>query len=469
MAAPQHTNSTAPRPVAYRPAGRLAARLGTPPSEWTVEDLLDLVEADGIRGLSLMHVGGDGWLKALDFVPMSRAHLEDTLLGGERADGSSLFADAGIRAGASDIVLRPRIDTAFLDPFAEQPTLAVLCRHLDRDGAALPVSPDTVVRRAHERVQQECGVDLLALGEVEYFLGRPSDTAETFGSDDRGYHSTTPFVFGAELRRIAMAYLADLGVPVKYGHSEVGWMETDGITWEQHEIELGLAPLPQAADAVVLTQWVLRNLAHQRGWRCSFEPVVRAGHAGSGLHFHFSPVKDGEHLGGGSGAGDFRPEALWLIGGLVRAGGALMAWGNRQPSSFVRLNQGKEAPESITWGRFDRGALVRLPIQARSEDGRFETPPTIEFRLPDGSVHPHLLLAGVAQSMVGARHAADVAELVRASESGTAERAAALPLDRSDVGAQLLEHRDWFAAGGVFDEALLEATLQTLGAEAGDA
>ena len=88
--------------------------------------------------------------------------------------------------------------------------------------------------------------------------------------------------------------LAEIGVPVKYGHSEVGYVpaaEADGVIWEQHEIELGLAPLPAAADAVVLTQWVLRNLAHRAGMRCSFDPILRRGHAGTGLHFHFSPVQ----------------------------------------------------------------------------------------------------------------------------------------------------------------------------------
>jgi len=460
------TNDRPKRPVTHRPAGRLARRLGK--EDWTVDDLLDLVEEDEIRSVGLMHIGGDGWLKSLDFVPMSRDHLRDTLLGGERADGSSLFADAGIKAGASDIMLRPRLETAFLDPFAEQPTLSVLCHHLDREGHPLAVSPDTVIHRAYERLRSEVDVDLHALGEVEYFLGRPVEAGETYGSDDRGYHATTPFVFGAELRRVAMAHLADLGVAVKYGHSEVGWMETDGFSWEQHEIELALAPLPRAADAVILTQWVLRHLAHRRGLRISFEPVVRAGHAGSGLHFHFSPVREGAHLGGGGTPEEFTPEAEWLIAGLVRAGGALMAWGNRRASSFVRLNQGKEAPEEITWGRFNRHALVRLPIQARSEDGSFETPPTIEFRLPDGSVHPHFLLAGVAQAMLGAQAEGDASEIVRVSEAGKAVDAAALPLDRADVAVQLQAHRNWFEADGVFDPALVHATLALLGAEDAD-
>lgn len=459
-------SATSRKPV-HRPDGRLARRLGRSPGEWGVDELLDLVEADDIRVVSLMHIGSDGWLKALDFTPLSRAHLEEVLLGGERADGSSLFAETGIAAGASDIVLRPRLSSAFLDPFASQPTLALLCQHYDREGRELGVSPDTVVRRAHARVRAELGVDLLALGEVEYFLGQVTEVEEVYGSDDRGYHAAAPFVFGAELRRQAMAILADFGVPVKYSHSEVGWMEADGLTWEQHEIELALAPLPEAADAVVLTQWVLRNLARRQGFRCSFEPVVRAGHAGSGLHFHFSPMRDGRHLAGGESIEQFAPEAKLLIAGLVQAGGGLMAWGNRRESSFVRLQQGKEAPEHITWGRYNRHALVRLPIQARSEDGRFETPPTIEFRLPDGSVHPHLLLAGAAQVMLGARGLEDLDGWLVATEAGHGAETAAgsIPLDRHEVGLALAANLGWLEAGEVFPPALLQSTLRSLGVE----
>jgi len=83
-----------------------------------------------------------------------------------------------------------------------------------------------------------------------------------------------------------------------------------------------------------------------------------------------------------------------------------MAFGNRGGGSFVRLSQAKEAPNAIIWGDADRTALVRLPIVARTEDGRPVTPATVEFRLPDGSAHPHLLLAGVAQVMVAARRRA---------------------------------------------------------------
>ncbi len=86
----------------------------------------------GIRVLSLMHVGGDGWLKTLDFVPRDVAHLTDVLSGGERADGSSLFGDLGIPVGASDIVMRPRL--------VERVRRSVRAR-ADAGGAVQPLRP----------------------------------------------------------------------------------------------------------------------------------------------------------------------------------------------------------------------------------------------------------------------------------------------------------------------------------------
>lgn len=447
----------------------LERRIGRPAQAWTADDLTALCAELGVRLVSLMHVGGDGWIKALDFVPRSREHLREILLGGERADGSSLFAGLGLEVGASDILLRPRLETAFLDPFAAQPTLALLCGHAGRDGKDLPQSPDTIVRQAGRRVAKELGVELQALGEVEYFLGRRAGEEDSYGANDRGYHATSPFVFGAALRREAMALLAEIGVPVKYGHSEVGYVEAseaDGVIWEQHEIELGLAPLAAAADAVVLTQWVLRNLAYRQAMRCSFDPILRRGHAGTGLHFHFSPVRHGIHLGGRGADGELSPEARWLIAGLVRMGGALMAFGNRTEGSLIRLTQAKEAPNTIVWGEFDRSALVRLPIVATTRDGRAVSPPTIEFRLPDGSAHPHLLLAGVAQVMVKARSTRDVEALlertsVKALRHG-AGAATPVPTRFPEVAQALKASRAALEAGGVFPPVMLDRLIERL-------
>ena len=450
------------------PACRLVRLIGKPQQDWTVDDLIGVVGAAGIRLVSLMHVGGDGWLKTLDFVPRDQPHLREVLSFGERADGSSLFGSFGVSVTASDVVLRPRLSTAFIDPFATPPTLVVFCAHYGRDGAPLPESPDTIVRKAYGQLREETGFELQALGEVEFFLGKRPEETDIYGAAERGYHASSPFVFGEPLRRRAIVMLSEIGIPVKYAHSEVGYIqpdEADARIWEQHEIELGLQPMPQAADAVLIAQWLLRNLALKAGWRCSFDPVPRKGHAGSGLHFHLSPVVNGVHQKHSTPDGQLEPVGKWLIAGLVRYADGLMAFGNRTANSFLRLTQAKEAPSTVTWGRYNRKALIRLPIVATDEGGRSVSAETVEFRLPDGSAHPHLLLAGIAQAMVAARAFDNLDALLDKTCSQTLQAHYAIHVPRTfaEVAEGLRQHRVAFEAGGVFPRHVIDRTIEALG------
>jgi glutamine synthetase len=451
------------------PASRLERMIGKPAPDWAVEDLVNVVAGQGIRLVSLIHVGGDGRLKTLDFVPRDPDHLRDVLVAGERADGSSLFGSMGIPAGASDIVVRPRVHRAFLHPFSSVPTLGVLCGHLGRDGEPLPESPDTMLRRAAARVEAETGVALHGHAEVEFYLGRAPQQEDIYGIAERGYHAASPFVFGEAMRRRAMVTLSEIGVPIKYAHSEVGYIKADEMSdlmWEQHEIELALQPLPDAAESNMLTAWVLRNLAHGSGMRLSFDPIIREGHAGNGLHYHMSLVRGGEHLPMVDGEDGLTTEAKWLVGGLATLGGALMAFGNRKVSSFVRLAQGKEAPNAITWGRSNRKALIRVPIMVTGPSGRAVSPPTVELRLPDGSADPHVLLAGIAQAFcVG--HALEgldaLVDRTRAERSRD-DPEAALPVPRSlpEVAAHVRRTRALLEAGGVFPTHSIDRLIDAL-------
>jgi len=250
--------------------------------------------------------------------------------------------------------------------------------------------------------------------------------------------------------------------------AEVGYVEADAAdsrVWEQHEIELWLRPLPEAADAVVLTQWVLRNLAQRAGMLCSFAPMARKGHAGSGMHFHFAPWRGDAYLDHTAGDGSLNPEAAWLIGGLVSHGAAMMAFGNRSRDSFVRLSQGKEAPSAVTWGRYNRKALVRIPIIPTDQDGRATSPGTIEFRLPDGSAHPHLLLAGIAQAFVDGRRMPGIDELL-ARTAVTAQGHVAgehrVPLTFPEIADALAGCRLVLEAGGVFTANMMDRIIALL-------
>jgi glutamine synthetase len=190
------------------------------------------------------------------------------------------------------------------------------------------------------------------------------------------------------------------------------------------------------------------------------------GHAGNGLHFHLAPSRDGELVPVRSDAGELSDPARWMIGGLVQMGAALMAFGNRAEGSITRVTQAKEAPNRITWGEYDRSALIRLPAQARDGEGRSVSPATVEFRLPDGSVFPHLLLAGAALATIRGARTEGLEELLEATAAATVKagggRAASVPRSFPEVAAAVAEHRDSFETEGVFPGPLLDRLLSDL-------
>ena len=106
-------------------ANQLVAFFQKPTSEFTKADIISFIREKDIRMVNFMYPAGDGRLKTLNFVINNQAYLEAILTCGERVDGSSLFSF--IEAGSSDLYVIPRFCTAFVDPFAEIPTLSMLC------------------------------------------------------------------------------------------------------------------------------------------------------------------------------------------------------------------------------------------------------------------------------------------------------------------------------------------------------
>jgi glutamine synthetase len=109
--------------------------LGKQPNEFTAEDIIGYIKGQGIKMVNFMYPAADCRLKTLNFVINSMSYLESILKTGERVDGSSLFPF--IEAGNSDLYVLPRFSTAFLDPFAQLPTVTMLCSFFDKDGNPL--------------------------------------------------------------------------------------------------------------------------------------------------------------------------------------------------------------------------------------------------------------------------------------------------------------------------------------------
>ena len=156
----------------------------------------------------------------------------------------------------------------------------------------MPYAREQVVRRAAEVLLRETGMVLEAFGELEYYL---VDEVEQLYpvEEERGYQESAPFSKGQQVREEVMGHLAAMGIKLKYAHGEVGNIIEGERQLVQHEIEFWPVPVEQAADALVMAKWVVREVAYRHGLEVTFAPSVSSDGAGSGLHIHSRLVRDG--------------------------------------------------------------------------------------------------------------------------------------------------------------------------------
>ncbi len=384
---------------------QLVAFLQKPAEEFTKADIIEYISAQDIQMVNFMYPAGDGRLKTLNFVINNLEYLETILTCGERVDGSSLFSF--IEAGSSDLYVVPRFRTAFLDPFADIPTLTMLCSFFNKDGQPLESSPEYTLRKASRAFTEKTGMEFQAMGELEYYVIAPEE--ENFpATDQRGYHESAPYAKFNDFRTQCMQYIAQAGGRIKYGHSEVGNFTIDGMVYEQNEIEFLPVRVEDAADQLMIAKWIIRNLARLYGYNITFAPKITTGKAGSGLHIHMRIMKDSKNQMLENGV--LSTTARKAIAGMMLLAPSITAFGNTNPTSYFRLVPHQEAPTNICWGDRNRSVLVRVPLgwSAKSDMCALANPlepvsdfdttqkQTVEMRSPDGSADLYQLLSGLA-------------------------------------------------------------------------
>lgn len=452
------------------------------PREFTKEDIIRYVVENNIEMINFRYPGADGRLKTLNFIINDLDYLDTILSCGERVDGSSLFPY--IEAGASDLYVLPRYRTAFLNPFSEIPAVDILCSFYTKDGTPLEMSPEYVMRRAHEELKRVTGLEYEVMGELEYYVVDYLDDL-FLASDQRGYHESTPFNKGAELRAKAMKYIASTGGQIKYGHSEVGNFTTEDQMYEQNEIEFLPVPMEEAADQLMIAKWILRTLAYQYGVDLTFAPKITVGKAGSGLHIHTRLMKDGKNAMVTDGR--LNDNALRAIAGYLDLAPSLTAFGNTNPTSYFRLVPHQEAPTNICWGDRNRSVLVRVPLGwttgaanmlcdanplEKPEERDYSAKQTVEFRCPDGSADVYLLIAGLA---VAARHGFEMenglqyardryvdVNIFDDANKAVLDRLSQLPASCAESADCLERQRAIFERHGVFSPRLIDGTIAML-------
>lgn len=459
----------------------LVQYIGKPAALFTKSDILKFIMDNGIEMVNFRYVGGDGRLKTLNFVINSLEQLDSILTVGERVDGSSLFNH--IEAGSSDLYVVPRYRTAFVNPFNEIPTLDILCSYFDKDGKPLESAPEYLLQKAHNVLRETTGFSFEVMGELEYYviceeqlLFKPAD--------QKGYHSSSPFNKSEEFRREAMKMIARCGGNIKYGHSEVGNFTKDGIMYEQNEIEFTPTALEDAADQLVIAKWIIRTLAYEYDLNITFAPKIGAGKAGSGLHIHTRLMKEDKNVMVENG--ELSDVAKRAIAGYLTLAPSLTAFGNTNPTSYMRLVPHQEAPTNICWGDRNRSVLVRVPLGWRGkinmsnianplEEGEskdYSNKQTVEFRCPDGSANIYNLLTGLT---VAARYglemdnALEIAEKtyvdVNIFDDEHKEKMEALdhlPTSCFESAQQLRNQADIYSAYDIFPQGMIQSLADEL-------
>ena len=343
-------------------------------------------------------------------VPISHFD-EDKFENGHAFDGSSIAGWKGIQA--SDMLLMPDPNTAYIDPFFDETTVVLACDVVDpADGRGYDRDPRSIAKRAEAYLKSSGIGDTAYFGpEPEFFIFdgvewsvdmsgcalkiHSGEAAWKSGEANEGQGSTghRPGVKGGyfpvppvdslhDIRSAMVLALEALGVPVEVHHHEVA-------NAGQCEIGTKFSTLVQRADWTQIQKYVTHNVAHQYGKTATFMPKPIVGDNGSGMHVHQSVWKDGKNLFAGDQYAGLSELALFYIGGIIKHAKALNAITNPGTNSYKRLVPHYEAPVKLAYSAKNRSASIRIPFVASTKARRIET------RFPDPIANPYLCFAAL--------------------------------------------------------------------------
>ncbi|OCL89660.1 type I glutamate--ammonia ligase [Arcobacter porcinus] len=334
----------------------------------------------------------------------------DLLENGMPFDGASIEAWQPIHK--SDMILKPDVETAFLDPFTADSTVIVICDVYDiYENQMYEKCPRSIAKRAVKALEESNVGDVAYFGpENEFFIFEDVKIKDTVNeshykvdsedgewNDDRsyeggnighrsrlkgGYFPVAPIDNGVDLRAEMMQILEQVGLEVVLGHHEVAQ--------GQHEIGIVYGDLIEASDNVQKLKYVVKMVTHLNGKSATFMPKPLYGDNGSGMHVHQSIWKNGKNLFYKEGEyGKLSDMARWYIGGVFKHARAVAAFTNPSTNSYKRLIPGFEAPSILTYSSQNRSASCRIPYGAGEKSTR------VEMRFPDSTACPYLAFSAM--------------------------------------------------------------------------
>ncbi|MER3402726.1 MAG: type I glutamate--ammonia ligase [Armatimonadota bacterium] len=405
---------------------------------------------------------------------------EDLFEDGIGFDGSSTRGFQAINM--SDMLLLPDPSTIHLDPFAEVPTVSIICNVVDPiTRERYPRDPRYVAQKAEAYLRATGIADTAYFGpEVEFYIFNDvryaqgahfgyyyidSDEGEwNTGREESpnlgykmrlkgGYFPCPPADTLQDLRTEMMLTLHEIGVEVEVQHHEVG-------AAGQAEIDIKYDTLVRIADKVQLYKYVVRNVAWRHGYTVTFMPKPIFQDNGSGMHTHQSLWKNGENLFYDErGYAMLSETALYYIGGILKHAPAILAFAAPTTNSYRRLVPGYEAPINLVYSQRNRSACIRIPTYSSSPKAR-----RIEFRAPDPTANPYLAFSAMVMAgLDGIQNRImppepidkDLYELPPEERKGIATTPATL----ADALDALERDHEFLLKGGVFTPDLLETYI----------
>lgn len=351
-------------------------------SKYTKEDILKLVEENGVRFIRLQFTDIFGSLKN---VAITEKQLEKALNNEIMFDGSSI--EGFVRIEESDMYLRPILDSFAIFPWRPQQgkVARLLCDIYRPDGQPFQGDPRYALKRVLEDAAS-LGYEMNVGPECEFFLFETDEhgNATTKTQDNAGYFDLAPTDSGENVRRDITLALEDMGFEIEASHHEVA----EG----QNEIDFKYGPALETADKIMTFKLVVKSIAQRHGLYASFMPKPIFGINGSGMHINMSLFKDGKNAFADSSDKNGLSEiAYQFIAGILKHIKGLAAVTNPLVNSYKRLVPGYEAPVYLAWSCSNRTALIRVPA-SRGEGTR------VELRCPDPSANPYLVLAVLLQA-----------------------------------------------------------------------
>ncbi len=329
---------------------------------------------------------------------------------GKMIDGSSIMGWKDINE--SDMVLIADPTVSYMDPFTEQSTLILICDVFEPNQKTFYTRcPRGIAKRAEEYMKSTGLADACYLGpEPEFFvfddvrwesrmqnsfyaidsIEGAWNTGKIYEEGNRGhrpgvkggYFPVTPVDSAQDMRSAMSTILEEVGIPVEAHHHEVG-------TANQNEISTRFNTLLSKADEVMMTKYVIKNVAHAWDKTATFMPKPLVGDNGNGMHCHISLCLKGKNIFAGSSYANLSDEALYFIGGVIHHARAINAFANSTTNSYKRLVPGFEAPVMLAYSSCNRSAAIRVPHSLNDKGRR------IEVRFPDPVSNPYLLFTAL--------------------------------------------------------------------------